>query len=164
LKGPLASVISLVNLSRLEMQDKEMDKYLKMIETSVKKLDNTLMDLIELARTRKGASKLSLINLKLFVDEIIHSLKHTPDFSRIHFEIEVDRQLEITADKVLMLSVFQNIIQNAINYSNRENPRVRIILASKDRGIEFKVTDNGEGIPEKIRNRVFEMFYRGHPD
>ena len=164
LKGPLASVMGIVNLARFEMQNEITDKYFGMIETSVKRLDRTLMDLIELARTRKGANKLNKINLKSLIEEILNSLKHVPDFSRINFEIKIDHNLEIIADKVLILSVFQNLIHNAINYCNHQSPWVKIRVTSKNNGIEIEVADNGKGIPEKIRSRVFEMFYRGHPD
>ena len=164
LKGPLASVMGIVNLARLEMQNELIDKYFGMIETSVKRLDRTLMDLIELARTRKGSSKLSEINLKSIIEEIMNSLKHVPDFNRINFEIKVDHKLEIVADKVLIHSVFQNLIHNAINYCNHQSPWVKISVVSKNNGIEFEVADNGKGIPDQIKSRVFEMFYRGHPD
>ncbi len=164
LKGPLASVMGIVNLARLEMQDQITDKYFGMIETSVKRLDRTLMDLIELARTRKGANKLNKINLKSLIEEILNSLKHVPDFNRINFEIKIDYNIEIIADKVLILSVFQNLIHNAINYCNHQSPWVKIRIITKNHGIEIEVADNGKGIPEKIKNRVFEMFYRGHPD
>lgn len=164
LKGPLASVLGIINLARLEFQDKHIDKYFGMIETSVKRLDRTLMDLIELARTRKGSSKTSLINLKLFVDEIMLSLKHVPDFNRINFELEIDPEVKINADNVLVLSVFQNLIHNAINYCNHNNPWIRLQIRNVNNGIELKIADNGKGIPDKIKNKVFEMFYRGHPD
>lgn len=164
LKGPLASVMGIVNLARLEIQDTMLDKYLGMIETSVKRLDRTLLDLIDLARTRKGARKLSLINLKSLVDEILLSLKHVPDFRLINFEVKVDHNAEITADKVLMLSVFQNLIHNAINYCNQQSPWVRIRVTAIPQGIELEVADNGKGIPDHVKGRVFEMFYRGHPD
>lgn len=164
LKGPLASVMGIVNLARLEMQNELIDKYFGMIETSVKRLDRTLMDLIELARTRKGSSKLSEINLKSIIEEIMNSLKHVHDFNRINFEIKVDHNLEIVADKVLLHSVFQNLIHNAINYCNHQSPWVKISVVSKNNGIEFEVADNGKGIPDQIKSRVFEMFYRGHPD
>jgi signal transduction histidine kinase len=164
LKGPLASVMGIVNLARLEIQNELLEKYFKMIETSVQRLDRTLMDLIELARTRKGGSKLSAINLKSFVEEILHSLRHVPDFNHVNFEIKVDHHAEITADKVLMLSVFQNLIHNAINYCNHQSPWIRISIVSTGKGIVLEVFDNGKGIPEAVKSRVFEMFYRGHPD
>ncbi|HNQ00329.1 MAG TPA: PAS domain-containing sensor histidine kinase, partial [Bacteroidia bacterium] len=164
LKGPLASVMGIVNLARLENKDEVIEKYFDMVETSIRRLDRTLLDLIDLARTRKGTSKLSVINIKNLVDEILHSLKHLPTYDRINFEIKIDQDVEITTDKVLLLSVFQNLIHNAINYCNQQSPWIRIKAEAKNRGIEVEVADNGKGIPEVVQNRVFEMFYRGHPD
>ena len=121
LKGPLASVMGIVNLARLENSDPLNEKYFTMIETSVKRLDRTLLDLIELARTRKGTSKLSQINIMSMVQDILHSLRHLPDFGSINFEVKIDHLLELKADKVLVLSVFQNLIHNAINYCNQNS-------------------------------------------
>ena len=164
LKGPLASVMGIVNLARLENSDPLNEKYFTMIETSVKRLDRTLLDLIELARTRKGTSKLSQINMMSLVQDILHSLRHLPDFGSINFEVKIDHLLELKADKVLVLSVFQNLIHNAINYCNQDRPHVKIKVEKESNGIVLQVIDNGLGIQEAIRDRVFEMFYRGHPD
>ncbi len=164
LKGPLASVMGIVNLARLEFPDHEIDKYFGMIETSVKRLDRTLMDLIEIARTRQGSSKLTLINIKELVEETLISLKHFPGYNHVNFEIRIDISVEITADRVLLFSVLQNLIQNAINYCNQQRPWVRVLAYGVSGGIEIEVADNGNGISDSIRNRVFEMFYRGHPD
>lgn len=164
LKGPLASVMGIVNLARLENNDPLNEKYFSMIEASVQRLDRTLLDLIEIARTRKGASKLSVINVNGLVDEILNSLKHLPHYDRVNFEIKIDRGIEIMADKVLVLSVFQNLIHNAINYCNHNSPWIRISVKETDTGLILEVSDNGKGIPELVKNRMFEMFYRGHPD
>ncbi len=164
LKGPLASVMGIVNLARLERHDHELEGYFTMIETSIKRLDRTLLDLIDLARTRKGSTKISIINMKELIDEILGSLKHVPDFNRINFELKIDRSTEIAADKVLVLSIFQNLIHNAINYCNHDSPWIRIKIETFDQGINAEIADNGKGIPENIKGRVFEMFYRGHQE
>jgi len=164
LKGPLASVMGIVNLARLESNDKLMEGYFEMIETSIRRLDRTLLDLIELARTRKGSTKISRINIKDLVDEILGSLKHVKDFDKINFELKIDSGTEISADKVLVLSVFQNLIHNAINYCKRESPWIRVKVDRTVKGIEAEIADNGPGIPEHIQGRVFEMFYRGHQE
>jgi PAS domain S-box-containing protein len=164
LKGPLASILGIANLARIENKEPVIENYFRMIDTSVRRLDSTLMDLIELARTRKGVSKLSKIFVKALVTEILQSLSHTENFSRIKFDIQVDGSLGITADKVLVLSVFQNLIHNAINYCNQQNPCVKISVRETKAGIELEVTDNGAGIAEHVKHKVFEMFYRGHPD
>ncbi len=102
--------------------------------------------------------------MKELMNEILNSLKHLPDFNRINFEEKIDQHIEIQADKVLVLSVFQNLIHNAINYCNHQSPWIRIKVEENEDGIVAEIADNGKGIPENIKGRVFEMFYRGHPD
>ena len=164
LKGPLASVMGIVNLARLEQPDAIMDHYFELIEKSIKRLDQTLIDLIELARTRKGSSKLSHINLHTLVEEILGSLNHTPDYHRIQFIIYIDPEAEIVTDRVLIRSVLQNLIHNAINYCNPANPTVQITITDNDQGYSIEITDNGPGIPDAVKSRVFEMFYRGNTE
>src|SRR5207237_1832444 len=131
-------------------------------EDSVKRLDRTLIDLIELERSRKGTNRLSTISLSQFVNEMLQSLKHLADFDKIDFDLRIDNHTEIVADKVLMLSVFQNLIHNAINYRNVQKPYIRIEVTEEEDGIELKIADNGKGIDKTIQNKVFDMFYRGH--
>jgi PAS domain S-box-containing protein len=164
LKGPLASVMGIVNLARLEKTDIRTEQYFEMIDTSVKRLDSILLDLIELARTRKGSGKLSLINIKNLVNEIITSLRHLPSFEKISFNVEVENNITVYADQVLILSVMQNLIHNAINYGNSENPFIKIHAIKRGDELRLEITDNGKGIPDSIRNKVFEMFYRGNTD
>jgi len=190
LKGPLASIRGIINLARIEEKriggsENQRDgetrphspilpipdsffkitgNYFGLIEGSVKRLDSTLMDLIELARTRQGVSKLTAINIKSMTDEILESLSHVEGYDKICFEIHIDSSIELVADKVLLQSVFQNLIHNSINYSNDKNPGILIHVRETGDGIELEITDNGKGIAENIRHKVFDMFYRGHPD
>jgi PAS domain S-box-containing protein len=190
LKGPLASIRGIINLARMEeKRSGETEKrrageafapspllpvpdsffkitgnYFGLIEGSVKRLDSTLMDLIELARTRQGVSKLTAINIKSMTEEILESLSNVGCHDKIRFEIHIDSSIELVADKVLLQSVFQNLIHNAINYCNDKNPGILIHVRETGDGIELEITDNGKGIAENIRHKVFDMFYRGHPD
>lgn len=163
LKGPLASIMGIINLARLDNKD-DYEKYFDMIERSTQRLDNTLLDLIELARTRKGVSKVSVININELVDEILKSLHHIKGFEKIDFQILINPTISIISDKLLLLSIFQNLIHNAINYCKHNKPWIKIKVDKNYNSINIEVTDNGPGIAELIRSKVFEMFYRGNTD
>ena len=93
---------------------------------------------------------------------ILDDLAHLPKYSRVKFKIEVPDQAAMVTDRVLLQSVFKNLIHNAINYSSRLDPKVEILIREKEKTIELAVMDNGEGIPEAIQPKIFDMFYRGH--
>jgi PAS domain S-box-containing protein len=164
LKGPLASMMGVVYLGRMENKDPNVNRYFDMIETSVQRLDATLMDLIRLARTRKGASKLHAIGLAELVQQTMDVISHLPKFAKTKFEFQIPEYLEVHTDKVLLQSVLQNLMHNAINYSNRHHPQISISARENEDTVELQVSDNGDGIAAEIQPRIFEMFYRGHQD
>ncbi|HWG91231.1 MAG TPA: ATP-binding protein [Candidatus Thermoplasmatota archaeon] len=60
--------------------------------------------------------------------------------------------------------VLLNLIANGIKYGNPDHPHVVVKAAEVPNGVEIHVDDNGEGIPENLREQVFRLFYRapGH--
>ena len=65
----------------------------------------------------------------------------------------------IYADKDKMRIVLQNLIENAIKYSNK-NGKIFVSVVEKDKILEVSVKDSGIGISEEGKNKVFEKFYR----
>jgi two-component system sensor histidine kinase SenX3 len=68
----------------------------------------------------------------------------------------------VLGDKSQLRMAMSNLIKNAINYSPTST-RVGIGINSKEDLVEFTVTDQGVGIPEKDLERIFERFYRVDP-
>jgi signal transduction histidine kinase len=58
--------------------------------------------------------------------------------------------------------LFNNLISNAIKYADvlKEDPYLQIEVNCRPDGASIRVTDNGEGIPEQSRAKIFDMFYR----
>lgn len=164
LRGPLASMMGVVSVGKNESKNLEITRYFEMVETSVHRLDGTLKELIELARTRKGASKLGAVKIKELVNQVLTSLSTLPRYAKISFAKQLPDTLSVYTDKLLLQSVLHNLLQNAVNYSDRDQPVITIIARESGPSVELMISDNGTGIPESVRPRIFEMFYRGHLD
>jgi PAS domain S-box-containing protein len=76
--------------------------------------------------------------------------------------VEVDELPAVRADPTQLGRVFQNLISNAVKFAARDDPSVRVAAAPDDQGWRFSVVDNGIGIPEGDRERIFGMFERLH--
>ena len=113
LRGPLASMMGLVALGISESKDPEITRYFEMVSTTVHRLDSTLMELIELARTRKGASKLAAVNVRQLVDSVMHSLSTQPRFPKVSIARQLPEHLTVYTDKLLLQSVLHNQIGRA---------------------------------------------------
>jgi signal transduction histidine kinase len=164
LKGPLASIIGLSNVAHDEVKDEKALHYFDLIEKSTKRLDAILTDLIDLARLNKTIAELQPISVENLIQDIIESLKHRMGAEKMTFTVDVATHREFKTDVNLLTSILQNLIVNSINYHNSENPAPRIDIRVMEKGDQllFSIEDNGVGIPEKMKDRVFEMFYRAN--
>ncbi len=70
-----------------------------------------------------------------------------------------DTGAEVFGDEAMLVTAVHNLISNAIQYSP-DGSRVGIGVSHKDGAVEIAVTDQGVGIPEAERDRVFERFFR----
>ena len=96
----------------------------------------------------------SLFNLsKLITDEISETYKH----NHISFEIEPDLYLRGSSETFSI--VLDNLIDNAIKYSP-QSPQIKVSLKRNKGSIEFRVSDNGIGIGEHEKEKIFEKFFR----
>ncbi|CAN5525671.1 hypothetical protein BH10BAC1_BH10BAC1_11850 [soil metagenome] len=164
LRSPLVSIIGLVQLSREQKLHPELEQYLEMINTSVRKMDNLLIDLVKIINVSQGMLSNDKIDFKWMVDEILMSLSHRPGFSQIIFRKHIYSEEHFYADSGLLYSVLQNVIDNAIKYRKQENGVESIVIITIDSTItEIKIgiTDNGIGVQEALLNKVFDLFFRG---
>lgn len=81
-------------------------------------------------------------------------------------QLEVDELPVIQADRIQMLRLMQNLIENAIIYRKNHAPFIRITssLSNDSTGYVFSVEDNGVGIDAKDYEKIFMMFQKVNPD
>lgn len=98
--------------------------------------------------------------VKELVTEVTENFKSAIESKDMKVEVSKLDDIVVKGNRSLILSVFQNLIENAVNYAG-ENTTIRINLFSEDpRMYHFSFSDDGIGIPEEHLKRVFERFYR----
>jgi two-component system CheB/CheR fusion protein len=76
--------------------------------------------------------------------------------------VTADPLPSVVAEEVMLVSLFQNLISNAIKYRTGETPRIHVSAERDGEGWVFSVRDNGIGIDPQYFDRVFGMFKRLH--
>ena len=86
-----------------------------------------------------------------------------PDLVKIECDLEFSEALKTRETRLRL--IFENLISNALKYRDlkKEQPYVKIITRVQDNKFIFEVEDNGLGVPENQRHKLFSMFSRFHP-
>jgi signal transduction histidine kinase len=163
ISAPLKSIKGLVSLSRLEKDPLATELYLDKIETSVHKLERFVEEVLDHSRSSRKELIIESVKLEPFVADILDNLKYLENFDRINFIYDFNTR-EIFSDKFLLKVVLSNLLSNAVKYQKRYNdhrPEIKIRSSVVDGHHEIEVTDNGEGIADDSKDKIFDMFYRG---
>ena len=100
------------------------------------------------------------INLVEFVENLISELKPLTIENNVQIEIVLDPKIEfILHDPVLLKIIIQNLLQNAIKYT-KPNTKVTLKVLESGNNTEFRIADQGYGIPKSEQIKIFEKSYR----
>lgn len=121
-------------------------------------------NLLSITRLEDGRLQFN-ITVELISDVIEEALKHLNPRSVEH-TIKVVNSEELLLAKMdvkLILQVIINIVDNAIKYT-QDGSVIEIRTEKKNQKIVVSISDNGEGIPDEMKSKVFEMFFTGAND
>ncbi|MEL6132434.1 MAG: HAMP domain-containing sensor histidine kinase, partial [Bacteroidota bacterium] len=101
------------------------------------------------------------ITVNPYLLEIIRELRHKEPTEKVTIKMEASEELVGMADPRKLKRVIVNLINNAVEAMEShgvDDPKVSVIGAQVNGHIELKIQDNGPGIPEKIRRKLFDPF------
>jgi PAS domain S-box-containing protein len=172
INSPLANIslkaeylLNIIGRSSSNLEIKLLQRELEGIKKEVKLGSKIVTDLLQFSR------KIHIIPSKLKIKSLISELINSPLISkRLHeknmdIKIKIDEDLEIVGDKILLLQVFQNVLNNSLDAFENLDVKPQIIFIAHKNGnkIEIKVIDNGIGIKKINLKRVFEPFFSTKP-
>ncbi|MDB5260951.1 MAG: alkaline phosphatase [Adhaeribacter sp.] len=139
------------------------DKFLQKAAKSLDGLDNLVQDLISISQLEKGVVKMQLksFDIGLLCLEVFEELEQKATTYRIRLHLESNPQIPLLvyADPNRIKQVLVNLIDNAIKYG-RPDGNIWVKLMDTKKKVTVSVTDDGPGIAEEHKRRVFERFYR----
>lgn len=136
-------------------------KLLQALDRNAERLALILTDLLDLARLDSKQTHLNLTELQLadYVADAIETLEVLAQKRSISIHIDLDKATTLKADPQALQQILLNLIENAIKYAP---PSGEVIIKSQQQEDQLLITveDNGPGIPESCREKVFQRFYR----
>lgn len=160
LKSPLAS-IRLV-LDTFKKRDLNKEQSLKLSNNALKETNrlNELVDNLLMATKvdTEYTPALENVDLKVMINEVISKVQNR--YPNAIFEKQFsENEVTITGDKNGLISLTTNLLENAVKYSPKEQ-KIEVMLSKENGNIQLKVADQGVGIPDAEKKKVFDRFYR----
>jgi light-regulated signal transduction histidine kinase (bacteriophytochrome) len=157
LKAPLRSIDALINWfieDNADIINEGNLKSLNLILSNVEKMDLLIKGILNYSAVQRQDSESRTLDLNILVDEILRTL-HIPE--NVNIDIK-NKFPKVFGNNFRYKQLFQNLIENAIKFNDKEIILVEIGNTENEDEISFYVKDNGVGIPEKYQNKIFDIF------
>ncbi|MBC7426685.1 MAG: HAMP domain-containing protein [Bacteroidia bacterium] len=162
LQEPLRTISNFTDLFQRKYKgqlDENADEYLGYILKATSRMQTLIRDLLDYSRIGHNL-KLSDIDCNILLQEVAADM--AVSISESNSKIVIEKLPEIYASTEIKL-VFQNLISNAIKFRKKTEPlKVNISCKETETDWEFCVRDNGIGIEEQYRERIFVIFQKLH--
>ncbi len=167
LKSPLVTIkgfLGLLEQDALAGDAERMQRDIAQINTAAEKMQRLLSELLELSRIGHQVNPPEAVSLSELAREAV-ALVTGPIKAR-GIEVEIDPEMPVVyGDRVRLLEVYQNLIENAVKFvGDQKKPRIEIGASQAGDSVVGFVRDNGIGIDPKYHEKVFELFDRLHHD
>jgi signal transduction histidine kinase len=160
LRAPIASVLGLVNLARKENKFDTLKQYFDMVGKSAFQQDLFIKDILDISRNSRLIVDKKRIDWQKLIDDTFEQLKYSVKDKAINKKISIAGRAGFYSDQRRIKVIFNNLISNAIRYSNGNDPVIEIDVKINKGYADISISDNGAGIEKKHQKKVFEMFYR----
>jgi signal transduction histidine kinase len=160
LKTPIAvTKLNLETLLKHKLEEKKQQKIIQMTLQETERLNNLTNNILISSQLEAGGYPFTKeeLDLSALAMDCVTNFKNR--FPEYHWESDITADLEITGDAVLLQIMINNLLENAVKYSPKHSA-IYFVLKKETQDITLQVKDEGSGIPEEEKEKIFRRFYR----
>lgn len=168
LRAPIRSVLGLVGIMEKanEKGDREKaDEAFRKIKPALMNFERLVEDIIKLNKMSVADIPEEEVFIPAVIDESVKAVENILANDKVQIVVNTDIQHSCVMQKLLLRQILENLISNAIKYYDpeKEVSKLEISAHERDKKYIISIIDNGLGIPEDFRHKLFQMFQRFHP-
>ncbi|HVM40402.1 MAG TPA: ATP-binding protein [Acidimicrobiia bacterium] len=165
LKTPIGALVALTEAIEGDDDAEVMRRLSRRVRHEADRLARIVDDLLDLSLIEaQEAPERSLVAVSSLVSEAVERVHATADAAGIRIEVhDIPGTAAVACDRRQVVSALTNLLDNAVKYSaipGSEGDVVDVAVGVEGPDVVIRVRDQGIGIPERDRDRIFERFYR----
>ncbi|RXG15486.1 phospho-acceptor domain-containing protein [Leeuwenhoekiella aestuarii] len=155
LKSPLNNINALTNFILEDGNiDEDASQNLNLILEHVEHMHSLIEGILEYSAVDKADGDSYTVDLDILVKNLLATM-HIPE----NFEVEIQKELPLVeGNSFRFQQLFQNLIQNAIQYNDKELGHIAIGFEDEVDYFKFSIKDNGKGIEKQYHDKIFQVF------
>ncbi|MBL8472228.1 MAG: HAMP domain-containing histidine kinase [Rhodocyclaceae bacterium] len=157
IRNPLAAISHAAELLREDVQDPLQTKLTRIIGDNVLRLDRLVHDVLELGR--RDRIQFELIDLPTYLALFVEDYRRQDEAAGERLQLQAEGGARMWFDRGHLDQVLWNLVNNALRYASGASGAVRIAAESMQAYTRIVVADDGPGVPEDARSRLFEPFF-----
>jgi PAS domain S-box-containing protein len=166
LKSPLVTINGFLGLLERDLRDGDAERVrsdVGRIGSAARKMMHLLDDLVELSRVGRVGNTAFEVSLRDIVDDALERVSGPLAERKVEVDVMADLPT-VFGDKVRLVQVVQNLLENAVKYmGSRDDPRIQIGVRPDPDGVTCFVRDNGMGVDPRYAQRIFNLFEKLDP-
>lgn len=146
--------------------EKRKDRLFEILNKNTQRMEELVNQILDFTRIEAGLFEIKLgkFSLPELIREVVESFSLLAEKKKIILKVETIQDIgKVNADRQRIQQVIGNLLNNAIKFTP-DGGRVEISVKKKEETItpeiEVRVKDNGIGIPQEVKEKIFERFYQ----
>ena len=162
LRAPIASLLGLIEVARLEKNMDNMSNLLDMQQKSLLRLDQFVKDIVDHSRNTRLKVIPEAVDFEQVVQDALEQLQFMDNVKAIRKIISIHQDGAFFTSATRIDIILKNLISNAIKYADlkKDDPYLQVTILSDEREATIRIRDNGEGISTESQPKIFDMFFR----
>ncbi|MFL5765039.1 MAG: sensor histidine kinase [Bacteroidia bacterium] len=158
IKAPIASMMSLVKMSKSKIKNKECQVFLTEIEDHFRLLETEILSSLRNAAFYGKSIETNPVDFSDLISDVQKLLAYSRSIDKIKFHKSIRQTRPFNINRQLIFSIFQNIIDNSIKHgrlSEDSEMSINIHVKLLKRNVLIEIEDDGRGISENTKQKLF---------
>lgn len=159
LLGPIKTIQGLISLGLSEHETGSLHQYLNLVGTTTRKLDQALINLLKVI-TIKDPCEYSTVVWEFLISHATTKARKRTDGKTLTVVTDIGCSHRFQSDGAILEMILEELFVNSVQYNRNRDVRIDVRVRELDDRVVIRIQDNGIGLREDEKDRIFEMFFK----